>query len=112
MEILIQYLQWAVKSGLISVGTAVLIGAFCILVYLNDKRRSEDFRLAQMNLQTAHTETCKVLQDQIDMQSEHIKKGEERYEILRIDLSNLQKHVAESNENVLREMLGELRSRR
>lgn len=105
------FLKWAVQSGLLPAGTAVMLAVFSIVVILNDRRRSADFKSGLSSLEKAYDETKAVWEQKSDQDQVHIKNCDNRYEILRTDMGNLQKHVQENHDTVMREVLNELRKR-
>lgn len=105
------FLKWAVQSGLLPAGTAVMLAVFSIVVIHNDRRRSADFKNGLDSLKRAYDETKAVWEQKSDQDQVHIKNGDSRYEILRTDMGELQKHVLENYNTVMREVLNELRKR-
>jgi hypothetical protein len=107
---LLQFIQWAVKTGLIPAGTAVLLVVFCLLVIWMARNQSKDFGKALTALKEANIETNDEIREQVKMQGTHIEGCEKRYEQLRMDMSIVQKQVAETHNDVWKEVIAQLRS--
>jgi hypothetical protein len=106
---IMQFIQWAVKSGLVPAGTAVLLAVFCLLVIWMVKTFTKSTNEVIVALKESHTETCLALKSQVEMQTTHIASCERRYEQLRSDMGDVQNQVAETHKDLWKEVLTQLR---
>lgn len=108
---LLPIIQWAVKSGILPAGTAVILVVFCGLVVWLGRKNSADVKNAITAIEKANAETCAAIQGQVTILVDHTKSCEKRYEQLRVDMSVVQDQVGKTHEQIWREVLTHLRGK-
>lgn len=106
---LLPFLKWAVNSGVLPAGTAVILIVFCFLIIRIFNKQSKDFTTALTKQEEAHQRTAVAIREQVAQQGKHIEGCEKRYEQMRTDMNLIQQQVGETHETLWREVLTYLR---
>lgn len=104
-ESLISMLRFGVDTGLVSAGEALLLAVFAGLIYLRDQQKSRDFNHALTVTERLSKAKSEAMNARMEELRDHLRGCERKYELVRLDVTVLQKEAVETKDKLLSQLM-------